>query len=169
MGRRSPPRPGCRPTLSRDRAACPFRQGSRGGRCASGDLTMPSMPPARPLARWPLLLATALGACLAAAPLAAQPLERARAAQQRGDMRAAQIELRHAVRSDPNSAARRAALAALSLDIGDGDTGEKEARAALERGHDPAAGTALLLRAYLVRNRFQELLRDFPMPPDEAR
>ncbi|WP_187830215.1 XrtA/PEP-CTERM system TPR-repeat protein PrsT [Siccirubricoccus phaeus] len=122
--------------------------------------------PTRRHARWPLLLAGLLSAGLAAAPAAAQPLERARAAQARGDMRAAQIELRNAVRQEPNSAALRAALAQLSLDIGDADTAEKEARAAMERGFDPAAGTAIVMRAYLQRTRFQELLRDFPMPPD---
>jgi putative PEP-CTERM system TPR-repeat lipoprotein len=91
-------------------------------------------------------------------------MERARAAQARGDLRAAQIEFRNAVRTDPNSAAARAALAQASLDIGDTDTAEKEAQAALERGYDRAAGTALLIRAYLGRGRFQDVLRDFPAP-----
>ena len=90
-------------------------------------------------------------------------MEKARQAQARGDLRAAQIEYRNAVRSDPNSGSTRAALAAASLDLGDGDTGEKEARAALERGYDPVvAGTALLMRAYFVQDRAQDLLRDFP-------
>jgi putative PEP-CTERM system TPR-repeat lipoprotein len=107
-------------------------------------------------------------ALLAALLLAAGPadasMERARAAQARGDLRAAQIEFRNAVRTDPNSAAARAALAQASLDVGDTDTAEKEAQAALERGFDRAAGTALLIRAYLGRGRFQEILRDFPVP-----
>lgn len=113
-----------------------------------------------------LFQAAALGlALLAAMPAHAQPaMDKARAAQARGDLRAAQIEFRNAVRDAPNSAAARAALAQASLDVGDTDTAEKEARAALERGYDPAAGTALLLRAYLGRGRNQELLRDFPAP-----
>jgi Tfp pilus assembly protein PilF len=61
-------------------------------------------------------------------------MERARAAQARGDLRAAQIEYRNAVRNSPQSAEARAALAQASLDVGDTDTAEKEARAALERG-----------------------------------
>lgn len=110
-------------------------------------------------------LATALA--LAAALLAAAPaeasVERARAAQERGDLRAAQIEYRNAVRASPDDPALRAALAEASLDLGDGDTAEKEARAALERGYDRAAGTALLLRAYLTLRKFEEILREFPM------
>lgn len=115
----------------------------------------------------------ALALLLAAFPaLAAGPLDRAREAEARGDLRAAQIELRNAVRNRPNDGALRAALAEASLNLGDGDTAEKEARAALERGHDPAASTALLLRSYLARSRFQELLREFPVeasaPPTVA-
>ncbi|MBV1800006.1 XrtA/PEP-CTERM system TPR-repeat protein PrsT [Siccirubricoccus sp. G192] len=113
-----------------------------------------------------LALTAALAAASLAAPPAALagPLERAQEAQARGDLRAAQIEFRNAVRAEPNSGAARAALASASLDLGDMDAAEKEARAALDRGYDRAAGTALLLRAYLGQRRFQELLRDFPAP-----
>jgi putative PEP-CTERM system TPR-repeat lipoprotein len=109
----------------------------------------------------PLAFAAALLLALPA-PVEAS-VERARAAQQRGDLRAAQIEFRNAVRANPNDAALRAALAQASLDLGDGDTAEKEARAALERGYDRAAGTALLMRAYMVLRRFDEILREFPI------
>ncbi len=93
-------------------------------------------------------------------------LDKARGATARGDLRTAQIELRNAVRSEPNSGMLRFLLAELSLDIADFDTAEKEARAAIERGYQPAASTALLLRTYLSRGRFRELLRDFPLPTD---
>lgn len=100
----------------------------------------------------------------------AQPLERARSAQARGDLRTAQIEYRNAARSDPQSGAIRAALAAASLDLGDADTAQKEAQAALDRGYDQAAGTALLLRTLLAQNRFGEILRGYPLveAPDNA-
>lgn len=129
------------------------------------------------MARLPPWSRIALPFALAAALLLALPaeasVERARAAQARGDLRAAQIEFRNAVRANPNDPALRAALAQASLDLGDGDTAEKEARAALERGYDRAAGTALLLRALLTLRRFEEILRDFPlqegqMPPAVA-
>jgi putative PEP-CTERM system TPR-repeat lipoprotein len=113
-------------------------------------------------------LLTFAAALLAASPASAS-LERAQAAQARGDLRAAQIELRNAVRARPNDGALRAALAAASLDLGDGDTAEKEARAALERGYDPVAGTALLLRAYLMLGRTRDLLRDFPVPAEPGK
>ena len=115
------------------------------------------------------LLPALLAAALVVATPAHASLERAQAAQARGDLRAAQIELRNAVRTAPNDAALRAALAAASLDLGDGDTAEKEARAALERGFDPVAGNALLLRAYLALGRTRDLLRDFPVPTEPAR
>jgi putative PEP-CTERM system TPR-repeat lipoprotein len=95
-------------------------------------------------------------------------LERAQAAQQRGELRRAQIELRNAVRTQPGDAALRAALAETSLEVGDGDTAEKEARAALERGYDRVAGTRLLLRAYLMLNRAHDLLREFPPREEPA-
>lgn len=113
----------------------------------------------RPLLR---LAAFALAAALLAAPAEANP-DRARAAEARGDLRAAQIEWRNAVRANPNDPALRAALARVSLALGDGDTAEKEARAALERGFDRREGTQLLLRAYLLLRRHNELLRDFPV------
>jgi predicted Zn-dependent protease len=103
-----------------------------------------------------------LGATLLAAAPAHATLERAQAAQARGDLRGAQLELRNAVRIRPNDPALRAALAEASLDLGDGDTAEKEARAALERGLDQAEGTRLLLRAYMTLDRMRDLLRDFP-------
>ena len=91
-------------------------------------------------------------------------LERAQAAQSRGDLRTAQIELRNAVRRAPDDGALRFALAQASLDLGDADTAEKEARAAIERGHDRAAATALLIRAQLALNRAREVLREFGEP-----
>ncbi|WP_439576665.1 XrtA/PEP-CTERM system TPR-repeat protein PrsT [Elioraea sp.] len=115
----------------------------------------------------PLTTRIAAPLAFAAALMLAVPadasVDRARAAQQRGDLRAAQIEFRNAVRASPDDPALRAALARASLDLGDGDTAEKEARAALERGYDRADGTALLLRAYMTLRRFEEILREFPM------
>ncbi|TPG61078.1 PEP-CTERM system TPR-repeat protein PrsT [Roseomonas nepalensis] len=112
----------------------------------------------------PLALALLAGLSAAAVPALAQPMERARAAQAKGDLRTAQIELRNAVRDDPRSTAARLALVQASIDLGDGVTAEKEARAALEIGADPVVTTAALLRAYLVQGRHADLLRDFPVP-----
>jgi len=129
-----------------------------------------SFPAGRPVGsrRIGLIAFAAAAALLLAAAPAFASMERGRAAQARGDLRAAQIEFRNEVRRNPNSAEARAALAQASLDVGDGDTAEKEARAALERGFDRAAGTVLLARAFLVQSRFTELLREIPPPDAQA-
>ncbi|MFC0406731.1 XrtA/PEP-CTERM system TPR-repeat protein PrsT [Roseomonas elaeocarpi] len=103
-----------------------------------------------------------LGSAALVPPAMAAALERAQEATARGDLRAAQLEWRNAVREDPGSATAHASLAQTSLELGDGEVAEREARAAMERGYDPVRGTALLIRAYLVTGRFEELLRDFP-------
>jgi putative PEP-CTERM system TPR-repeat lipoprotein len=118
------------------------------------------MTPSLRLASAALLLAGA-----AFQPARATP-ERARAAQARGDLRAAQIEWRNAVRAAPNDAALRLALGEASLDVGDGDTAEKEARAALERGGDRVAATSLLMRGLMAQSRARDLLREFREPDD---
>jgi putative PEP-CTERM system TPR-repeat lipoprotein len=120
--------------------------------------------PPFPSRRGRLLMAAAMVIGLGSGELAAQPLQRAEAAQARGDLRAAQIEYRNAVRAQPDNAAVRMGLARVSMDLGDPDTAEREARAALERGFDPAEATAVLMRSYVMRGRFRELLRDFPQP-----
>lgn len=130
-----------------------------------------AQPTSRPFLR-ALLLAPLLAPLLVglgASPALAQAEQRAAAAAARGDLRAAQIEWRNAARDNPTSGATRAALARISLELGDGETAEREARAALEHGWDRADATALLMRAFLVSGRQDALLRDFPEPaPGDA-
>ncbi len=115
----------------------------------------------RTLHRLPALTLVALMATTA--PAFADTADRARAAASRGELRAAQIEWRNAVRESPEDGAIRIGLAEASLLLGDAETAAREARAALERGHDPQGRTtALLLRSYLVQGRARELLADFP-------
>ncbi len=118
----------------------------------------------------PKILVAALAVSLGCVTpgLANGPRERAVAAQDRGDLRAAQLEWRNAVRAAPDQGAARAGLAAISLDLGDMDTAEREARAAMQRGFDPAAGTALLVRVYLSQGKARELLTDLPEPDRSA-
>jgi len=112
------------------------------------------------------LLAPLLLAGLGQSEALAQAEARAAAAAARGDLRAAQIEWRNAVREAPQDAARHAALARVSLELGDGETAERAARAAIEQGWDRADGTALLMRAFLVNGRTAELLENFRAPAD---
>nr|WP_314071074.1 XrtA/PEP-CTERM system TPR-repeat protein PrsT [uncultured Roseococcus sp.] len=119
--------------------------------------------------RQPVMLSLVVAAAMAAtSPAMANPArDRAVLAQARGELRAAQIEWRNAVRAEPTVGAIRAGLASASLDIGDVDTAEREARAALANGYDRAAGTALLMRVLLSQGRFRDVLSEFPEPaPD---
>ncbi len=114
------------------------------------------------------LLVMGLIGCLGASNADAAAIDRARAAFARGDLRAAQLEWRNAVRENPASAEVQASLAITSLEMGDGELAERAARAAMERGYDAAAGTALLVRAFLVSGRHDALLRAFPDPQPET-
>ena len=67
----------------------------------------------------------------------ADALSDARQAIKKGDLRAAQINLRNAVRSDPQNAEARYWLAKVDFDLGDPVAAETEARAARDRGFDP--------------------------------
>ena len=58
----------------------------------------------------------------------ADDLADARKAIQKGDLRAAQINLRNAVRADPQNAEAHYWLARVSLDLGDAVAAEREAR-----------------------------------------
>ena len=126
------------------------------------------MPPRRTTHRqWlgAVLTAGVIAAAVLPVPAHGQsnPIERAQQAEARGELRAAQIELRNAVRADPNAALARARLGAVSLELGEFELAERELRAALDRGYDRADGTRLLMRLYLNQRRSEELLRDFPL------
>ena len=56
---------------------------------------------------------------------------------QKGDLKAAQIDLRNAVRSDPQNAEAHYWLGRVSLELGDPVAAEREASAARDRGFDP--------------------------------
>ncbi len=75
-----------------------------------------------------------------------------------GDLRAAQINLRNAVRSDPQNAEAHYWLAKVSLDLGDPVAAEREIRAASERGVDPRQTVTLLAQSLLAQSRTKELL-----------
>ncbi len=109
-----------------------------------------------------------LGALIAASALlwpalahARDYLADARQALQKGDLKSAQIELRNAVREDPQSAEAHFQLARVNLQLGDPVAAQKEAVAARERGYDAHQVVPLLAQAYMVQNKYPELLRDF--------
>ncbi|HUB11663.1 MAG TPA: XrtA/PEP-CTERM system TPR-repeat protein PrsT [Acetobacteraceae bacterium] len=105
--------------------------------------------------RW-LLLSVAI----AAWPLAAQAdyLSSARAALAKGDLRAAQIDLRNAVRADPQNGEAHYWLGHVSFELGDPVAAEREAEAATARGFDPHLAMRLLGQSLLAQSKFNDLL-----------
>jgi putative PEP-CTERM system TPR-repeat lipoprotein len=110
--------------------------------------------------RFTTLGSLGIAACLALWPIAAQAdaLSNARAALKKGDLRAAQIELRNAVRNDPQNAEAHFLLARVSIELGDPVASERAARSARERGYDPAQTVPLLAQSLLAQNKFDALL-----------
>ena len=90
----------------------------------------------------------------------ADSLADARKSMQKGDMRAAQIDLRNAVRSDPQNAEAHYWLSKVTLELGDAVAAEREARAARDRGFDPHQAVPLLAQAMLAQEKYKELLSE---------
>jgi putative PEP-CTERM system TPR-repeat lipoprotein len=101
-----------------------------------------------------------LGTWLGAWPLAAHAdyLTDARAALKKGDLKAAQIDLRNAVRADPQNGEAHYWLGRVNFELGDPVASQREATAARDRGFDPHQSVPLLAQALLAQNKFDELL-----------
>src|SRR5258708_39532673 len=103
----------------------------------------------------PILGVAILSAALACNAMAADPkraegyLNDAAKSLQKGDIKAAAIQLKNAVQSDPDNGRARYELGAIQLGLGDYLSAEKELRAAIERNYDrdniaPGLGPTLL-------------------------
>ncbi len=79
-----------------------------------------------------------------------------------GDLRAAQIQLRNAIRSSPDDAAAHYQLGLVALQLGDAAAAEKEGHKAQDLGYDPVSSVNLLLRFYSAEGRARDFLHDFP-------
>ncbi|HXT81168.1 MAG TPA: XrtA/PEP-CTERM system TPR-repeat protein PrsT [Acetobacteraceae bacterium] len=101
-----------------------------------------------------------MGAWLGVWPVAAHAdyLSSALSAMKKGDMKSAQIDLRNAVRNDPQNAEAHYWLGRISFELGDPVAAEREAMAARDRGFDPHRAVPLLSQALLAQNKFQHLL-----------
>ena len=88
----------------------------------------------------------------------------ARDSLKKGDLKSAQIDLRNAVRNDPQNAEAHYLLGRVSIELGDPVAGEREAQAAKDRGYDPHLATPLLTQAMLSQGKYQKLLDD--LKPD---
>src|SRR5215472_263380 len=85
----------------------------------------------------------------------------------KGDLKAAEIELRNAVRQSPDDPVIRARLAQVYLDLGDAVSAEREARAARERKGDEADYLPILSSALLRQGKFADVL-DLIQPGDRT-
>src|SRR4051794_25905389 len=95
-----------------------------------------------------VLISAALAGCSSKQDPSAA-LSKAKAYQQKGESKAALIELKNAVRDNPDNAAVRAALAESYRLTGDGPSAEKEIRKAVSLGYDKRTAAATLARALL--------------------
>ena len=107
-----------------------------------------------------LLAAIAIGVWFGAWPMAAHAdyMSNARASLKKGDLKSAQIDLRNAVRSDPQNAEARYWLGKVGLELGDPVAAEREASAEIERGYDPQQAYPLLGQALLTQGKHAQLL-----------
>ena len=80
----------------------------------------------------------------------------------KGDLKAAEIELKNAIRQSPQDPILRARLAQVYLQLGDAGLAEREARAARERNGDEADYLPILAEALLQQQKFGDI-------PDQVR
>src|SRR5215813_10806254 len=85
----------------------------------------------------------------------------------KGDLKAAEIELRNAVRQSPQDPLIRARLAQVYLNLGDFASAERETRAARERNGDEADYLPILADALLRQGKFTDVL-DLIRPGERA-
>jgi putative PEP-CTERM system TPR-repeat lipoprotein len=76
----------------------------------------------------------------------------------KGNLKAAEIELRNAIREAPQDPVLHARLAEVYLQLGEAAAAEREARAALERNGDEADYISVLMDALLRQEKFADLL-----------
>jgi putative PEP-CTERM system TPR-repeat lipoprotein len=80
----------------------------------------------------------------------------------KGQLRAAEIQLKNAVRSDPTDMQAHYRLALVQLQLGEAAAAEHEAQAARAGGYDPDRTVPLLAQTYLLQQKYKQLLNDFP-------
>lgn len=93
-------------------------------------------------------------------------LQRARDFLDKGDNRAALIELKNVLQQDPEAVGARWLLGNLYLQIGDGKGAIKELERAVELGLPREDALEVMALAYLSARQYRELLAKIDVPPD---
>ena len=99
------------------------------------------------------------------------PMAMARQMMAHGDVRGAGLELRNAVRDQPENAEAHFRLAEIQLAEGDPVAAEREARLARRTGYNAATANHLTAQALLRQGKYQPLLDEFKpdgLPPAQA-
>ena len=91
-------------------------------------------------------------------------LAEARQFRERGDIRAAVIQLKNLIQKDAGHRSARIMLGELYLDQGDPQSAEKEFRRALDLGADSASLQLLLGRALLMQQSYERILDEIEAP-----
>jgi putative PEP-CTERM system TPR-repeat lipoprotein len=86
--------------------------------------------------------------------------EDAQGLMKKGKIREAIIQLKNAVKTDPNNLEARYGLAIAYLQVNDAISAEKELRTALNRGYDESKIAAPLARAYLMQLKYDNVLKE---------
>ncbi|MDE2335244.1 MAG: PEP-CTERM system TPR-repeat protein PrsT [Rhodospirillales bacterium] len=98
------------------------------------------------------------------------PLAQARIEMTHGNLPAAELLLRRAVREDPRNGEAHLRLGLVQFRLGDAAAAEREFRLARESGYQTATATRLLAETYMQQGKFRQLLEQFPVPatPDKS-
>lgn len=108
------------------------------------------------------VLGLACGGALADQSEALEYLNDARSYLEQGDVRAAIIQLKNAVRADPDNGAARFALGEAYIKGGDPVSAEKELRLAGQHGIAEERVAPLLAQALVMQNKVEEMLQEVP-------
>ncbi len=115
-------------------------------------------------------LRTGLSACLLATVLITAPAlsavneksqeyyEEAQSYIIDGDLTAASIQLKNAIKADPSNVDARMQLATIHIRAGDGPSAEKEIRASLSRGYDKTKTLTPLGQALAIQGKWQAII-----------
>ncbi len=107
-----------------------------------------------------IVVAVAMGGGPAVAITSEEFVERADLQRQKGDLRAAIIELKNALQKNRNNAAARVMLGRVYVDAGDGASAEKELSRAETLGVRRADLAKWLGEAWLLQRKYQKVLDD---------